>query len=52
MCLPQHAGSGKTTLLSALLGQTHQAYGPQPRVAGRMAYVPQAPFIVNATVGA
>ncbi len=43
-------GSGKSTLLSAILGQMQQVYGSPPVVRGRLAYVPQAAFIINGTV--
>ncbi|GAX80188.1 hypothetical protein CEUSTIGMA_g7626.t1 [Chlamydomonas eustigma] len=43
-------GSGKTTLLSAMMGQMQQMYGPVPIIKGRLAYVPQAAFLINATI--
>ncbi|PNW84295.1 hypothetical protein CHLRE_04g228650v5 [Chlamydomonas reinhardtii] len=43
-------GSGKSTLISAILGTAQQVYGSPPYIAGRLAYVPQSPFIINATV--
>lgn len=43
-------GSGKSSLLAAMLGSMQQVCGPPPRVRGRVAYVPQAPFIPAGTL--
>ncbi|MEW5311484.1 MAG: hypothetical protein WDW38_003194 [Sanguina aurantia] len=43
-------GSGKSSLISAMLGITNQVYGPPVQLRGKVAYVPQAAFLVNATV--
>eukprot|EP00475_Leptophrys_vorax_P005792 TRINITY_DN1350_c0_g1_i8.p1 TRINITY_DN1350_c0_g1~~TRINITY_DN1350_c0_g1_i8.p1 ORF type:complete len:1338 (-),score=362.35 TRINITY_DN1350_c0_g1_i8:70-4083(-) len=42
-------GSGKTTLLKGILGDAEVAEG-SVRVKGRIAYVPQNPFIMHGTV--
>ena len=42
-------GCGKSTLLQGLLGEVDQTAGTTA-VGGRVAYVPQTPFIVNATL--
>ncbi|KAG2427456.1 hypothetical protein HXX76_012392 [Chlamydomonas incerta] len=43
-------GSGKSTLINAILGTAQQVYGSPAHITGRLAYVPQSPFIINATV--
>ncbi|MEW5304006.1 MAG: hypothetical protein WDW36_006649 [Sanguina aurantia] len=43
-------GSGKSSLISAMLGITNQVYGPPVQLRGKVAYVPQVAFLVNATV--
>ncbi|KAI8474713.1 MAG: hypothetical protein J3K34DRAFT_518016 [Monoraphidium minutum] len=43
-------GAGKSSLLMAALGQMPQARGPPPRVAGAVAFVPQAPFVLAGSV--
>ena len=43
-------GSGKTSLCSALLGLLSPSQGTSVRVRGRVAYVPQTAFVMNATV--
>ncbi|KAG1680183.1 hypothetical protein FOA52_000296 [Chlamydomonas sp. UWO 241] len=43
-------GSGKTCLLSAMLGEMQALYGQTPVLRGRVAFVPQAAFLINATV--
>ena len=42
-------GSGKSSLLSALLGEMHKFSG-QINLCGRVAFVPQQPWIQNATL--
>ncbi|KAF9974092.1 Canalicular multispecific organic anion transporter 2 [Actinomortierella ambigua] len=42
-------GQGKTTLLSSMIGDTYCRQG-EVKVYGRMAYVPQQAWIVNATL--
>jgi len=42
-------GSGKSSLLSGLLGEMALA-GGEAHMGGRVAYAPQTPFILNATV--
>ncbi|ORZ38330.1 hypothetical protein BCR44DRAFT_34138 [Catenaria anguillulae PL171] len=42
-------GQGKSSLVSAMLGEIYKARGTVER-AGSVAYVPQTPFVVNATV--
>ena len=42
-------GSGKSSLCHALLGEMHRSSG-LVAVRGRVAYVPQQPFILNATL--
>ena len=43
-------GSGKTSLCSALLGLLAPSEGTAVSVRGRVAYVPQTAFVMNATV--
>ncbi|GAX80189.1 hypothetical protein CEUSTIGMA_g7627.t1 [Chlamydomonas eustigma] len=43
-------GSGKTSLLSAMLGQMQQVYGSHPCIKGKVAYVPQVPFIIQGSL--
>ncbi|CAD7704333.1 unnamed protein product, partial [Ostreobium quekettii] len=43
-------GAGKSSLLTSMLGLTHQLSGEPLMMAGSIAFVPQVPFIVNATV--
>ena len=43
-------GSGKTSLVSAALGLLREVEGTELSVQGRVAYVPQSAFIMNATV--
>ncbi|CAL8468910.1 g8451 [Coccomyxa elongata] len=43
-------GSGKSSLLSAALNLMQQVHGPDVVVRGKVAYIPQAAFIYNATV--
>ncbi|KAF7636050.1 hypothetical protein Mgra_00004499 [Meloidogyne graminicola] len=42
-------GSGKTSLLNALLGEMNKIYG-YVGLRGRVAYVPQQPWVLNRTV--
>jgi len=44
-----HVGTGKSSLLAAILGELHKFSGGV-HVFGRVAYVPQQPWIRNATV--
>ena len=43
------SGSGKSLLLNAIIGELDKARG-RVLVSGRLAYVPQEPWILNATV--
>eukprot|EP00803_Ostreobium_quekettii_P010076 evm.model.scf_1807.1 EVM.evm.TU.scf_1807.1 scf_1807:280-13061(-) len=43
-------GAGKSSLLSSMLGLTQQVSGGPLLMAGSVAFVPQSPFIVNASV--
>ena len=43
-------GSGKTSFLSSIIGLTQSVSGSPPVVHGRLALVPQSPFILDATV--
>ncbi|QNQ01193.1 YALIA101S02e12046g1_1 [Yarrowia lipolytica] len=49
VCVVGKVGSGKTTFLHSLLGETYKHAG-QVTVAGRVAYVAQSPWIMNATI--
>lgn len=49
VCVVGAVGCGKSALLSALLGELHNQ-GGTTEVVGTVAYVPQQPFIVNATL--
>ncbi|KAJ3058066.1 Multidrug resistance-associated protein 1 [Rhizoclosmatium hyalinum] len=42
-------GSGKSSLLSAILGEMYKSTG-SVRICGKVAYVPQTPWIMNATL--
>ncbi|KAJ3139866.1 hypothetical protein HDU90_008764 [Geranomyces variabilis] len=45
----RNTGSGKTSLLHALLGEMEVA-SAKPRINGSVAYVAQAPFVMNGTL--
>lgn len=49
VCVVGKVGSGKTTFLHSLLGETYKLHG-DVTVAGRVAYVAQSPWIMNATI--
>ena len=43
-------GSGRTSLLSSIIGLTQSVSGSPPTIHGRLAIVPQSPFILDATI--
>lgn len=43
-------GSGKTSFLSAIIGLMQKVNGPSNLVHGKLVFVPQTPYIFNATV--
>ncbi|KAG5362144.1 Metal resistance protein [Yarrowia sp. C11] len=49
VCVVGKVGAGKTTFLHSLLGETYKHNGTVT-LAGRVAYVAQSPWIMNATI--
>jgi ABC-type multidrug transport system fused ATPase/permease subunit len=48
-CIVGPVGSGKSSLLNTLLGEIKQTAGTT-RISGKIAYAPQIPFLLHATV--
>ncbi|EDV28873.1 uncharacterized protein TRIADDRAFT_19283, partial [Trichoplax adhaerens] len=44
-----HTGSGKSSLIAAILGEMHVCSG-ESHVTGTIGYVPQQPWVMNATI--
>ena len=43
-------GCGKSSMLSALLGNMVRKQGPEAKISGSIAYVPQQPWVMNRTL--
>lgn len=50
VCVCGPVGSGKTTLTSGILHELPAMVGTEMTIRGKIAFVPQAPFILNATL--
>lgn len=50
LCVCGPVGSGKTTFVSGILDELPAMIGTEMTIRGKIAFVPQTPFILNATL--